>query len=123
MCRPTPWRLRNRMSEFLLEIGCEEIPARMIDAAREDLRIRLETRIKEWDLPVSAESESYAFSTPRRLSVIFRNLRTSQPASEQVLTGPAENIAYKNGAPTAAGLAFAKKAGVPVEQLEIAETE
>ena len=111
------------MADFLLEIGCEEIPARMIDAAREDLRNRLATLIKEWGLPASAECDSKAFSTPRRLGFLFTGLRASQPNMEQVLTGPAENIAYKNGAPTAAGIAFAKKAGVPVEQLEIAETD
>ena len=30
------------MPDFLLEIGCEEIPARMIDAASEELRERVE---------------------------------------------------------------------------------
>jgi glycyl-tRNA synthetase beta subunit len=29
------------MPDFLLEIGCEEIPARMIDAASEELRERV----------------------------------------------------------------------------------
>jgi glycyl-tRNA synthetase beta chain len=31
------------MADFLLEIGCEEIPARMIDAASRELRERLNT--------------------------------------------------------------------------------
>src|ERR1043166_4485659 len=107
------------MADFLLEIGCEEIPARMIDAAREDLRNRLATLIKEWGLPASAECDSKAFSTPRRLGFLFTGLRASQPNMEQVLTGPAENIAYKNGAPTAAGIAFAKKAGVRSEERRV----
>lgn len=111
------------MPDFLLEIGCEEIPARMIDGAREELRTRLDTRIKEWDLKASPESESSAFSTPRRLAVLIRGLRASQSTTEQVLAGPAENIAYKDGVATAAAVAFAKRAGVPVEQLEIAQTE
>jgi glycyl-tRNA synthetase beta chain len=31
------------MPDFLLEIGCEEIPARMIDAASQELRERVTT--------------------------------------------------------------------------------
>lgn len=111
------------MPDFLLEIGCEEIPARMIDAGRDELYKRLEARIQEWDLRAPGEGGGHACSTPRRLGVMFTALRASQPNSEQVLTGPAESVAYKNGAPTPAAVAFAKKAGVSVEQLEIAETE
>lgn len=38
------------------------------------------------------------------------------------LTGPATKIAYKDGQPTPAAEAFAKKAGIPVEKLQKVET-
>ena len=35
------------MPDFLLEIGCEEIPARMIDAASQELRERVAALIRQ----------------------------------------------------------------------------
>ena len=39
------------MADFLLEIGCEEIPARMIDAAREDLLARIAALVERGCAP------------------------------------------------------------------------
>src|SRR6185437_5522577 len=68
--------------DFLLEIGTEEIPARMIAAAQEDLQRRVGDLLKRERLVASGALTG--FDTPRRL----------------------------------AALAFAKKAGVEVSQLE-----
>lgn len=104
------------MPDFLLEIGCEEIPARMIDAAREELSRRISDLLARERLGDSVKVR--AFSTPRRLSVLAHNVLASQPDLEEQLQGPAVKVAFKDGAPTAAAEAFAKKAGVSVEKLE-----
>ena len=39
------------MPDFLLEIGCEEIPARMIDAASQELRERVSALLGSERLP------------------------------------------------------------------------
>src|SRR5579863_2163003 len=103
------------MPDFLLEIGCEEIPARMIDAASTELRERLTALLARERL---AGGDVTSLDTPRRLAVMVSGIAAAQDNSIEQLTGPSVNVAYKEGQPTPAALAFAKKSGVEVSQLE-----
>jgi glycyl-tRNA synthetase beta chain len=103
------------MPDFLLEIGCEEIPARMIDAASRELRERVETLLIRERL---SGGEVTHFDTPRRLAVMATGIASSQADVTEEVNGPSVNVAYKDGQPTPAAHAFAKKAGVDVAQLE-----
>jgi glycyl-tRNA synthetase beta chain len=107
------------MPNFLLEIGCEEIPARMIDGAISDLAARVGNLIGKESL--GAADNVSAFSTPRRLSVMASVAAAQQDVTEQ-LTGPSASIALKDGVPTPVAQAFAKKAGVDVSKLEKIDT-
>jgi glycyl-tRNA synthetase beta chain len=113
------------MSDFLLEIGLEEIPARMIAAAEAELGKRVSDLLTRERL-LAVDSESAAkittYSTPRRLAVLAEGVLEKQADTEEELTGPSWKIAYKDGAPTAAAEAFAKKAGVAVGELKKVET-
>src|SRR5713101_1222272 len=97
------------MPDFLLEIGCEEVPARMIAAASQELRERVTAMLTRERLP-SAEV-SY-FDTPRRLAVMAAGIPAAQPDLTEEITGPSVNVGYKDGEPTPAAHAFAKKAGI-----------
>ena len=103
------------MPDFLLEIGCEEIPARMIAAASQELRDRVAALLSRERL---AAGELTHFDTPRRLAVMAAGLAASQADVVEQVNGPSVNVAYKDGQPTPAAHAFAKKAGVDVSQLE-----
>ncbi len=107
------------MPDFLLEIGCEEIPARMIDAASRELRERVGALLTRERL---ATGEIKTFDSPRRLAVMASGLASAQADVVEQLTGPSVNVAYKDGQPTPAAQAFAKKAGVDVAQLERVST-
>jgi len=104
------------MSEILLEVGLEEIPARMIAAAQAELAERIKTLLSRESL-LAPESAVASYSTPRRLAVNIRGVLPQQPDLEETLTGPAAAIAFKNGEPTPAAHAFAKKTGVAVADL------
>ena len=104
------------MADFLLEIGTEEIPARMIDSARDELARRTKELLTRERLAESPAIES--FSTPRRIAVLARNVAAKQPDVQEQLTGPSLKIAFKDGVPAPAAEAFARKAGVPVSSLE-----
>ncbi len=112
------------MSDFLLEIGTEEIPARMIASATEELQRRISDLVTRERLTsdASAAAASEAFASPRRIAVLVRGLAASQPDVAEQLLGPATAHAYKDGQPTQAAVAFAKKAGVPLESLTKATT-
>ena len=105
------------MSNFLFELGVEEIPSRMIASAEEELGRRVRDLLtRERLLEDGAKVTTY--STPRRLAVLVEGLLSAQADTEERLSGPSWKIAFKDGAPTAAALAFAKKAGIAVEALE-----
>ena len=104
------------MPDFLLEIGCEEIPARMIDAAQNELAFRVGELLARESLRLPA-GVSAPVTTPRRLSVASTIADRQMDVTENV-TGPAVNIAFKDGQPTPAAHAFARKAGVEVSKLE-----
>lgn len=107
------------MPDFLLEIGCEEIPARMIDGASKELCERVSALLSRERLNAGAISR---FETPRRLALMASEVSASQPDSTEQLTGPSAKVAYKDGQPTPAAHAFAKKAGIDVSQLETIAT-
>ena len=65
------------MPDFLLEIGCEEIPARMIDPASLELRDRMH-KLLDRERLLPAGSLTY-LDTPRRLAVLAANIPASQP--------------------------------------------
>jgi glycyl-tRNA synthetase beta chain len=117
------------MPNFLLEIGTEEIPARMIDGASLDLGKRVvELLVRESLLNVEQNMSTVApeatgmrfpvCETPRRLAMVVSGVAATQPDVTEQLTGPATKVAYKDGQPTPAAHAFAKKAGVDVSQLQ-----
>src|SRR5579863_7756948 len=107
------------MPDFLLEIGCEEIPARMIDAASAELRQRVGSLLTRERL---SGGDVATFDSPRRLAVMASGIAAAQADVVEQLTGPSVNVAYKDGQPTPAAHAFAKKAGIDVSSLERTST-
>jgi glycyl-tRNA synthetase beta chain len=105
------------MSDFLLEIGLEEVPARMIAGAEAELGRRVNDLLSRERL-LGPAAKLTTYSTPRRLAVLVEDVLASQSDTEEKLTGPSRKVAFKDGAPTAAAEAFAKKAGVAVSALE-----
>src|SRR5215831_15191459 len=98
------------MPDFLLEIGLEEVPARMIDAAEAELARRVADVLTRERL--APQSKLQSFSTPRRLGLLAREISASQPDTEEQVVGPSVKVAYKDGQPTPAAEAFARKVGV-----------
>lgn len=108
------------MPDFLLEIGTEEIPARMIAGAQAELERRVNDLLRRERLaPATA---SAGFDTPRRLAVLASGIPAAQPDVTEQITGPATTVAFKDGQPTPAAHAFAKKAGVEVLKLDRVST-
>ena len=105
------------MADFLLEIGLDEIPARMIAGAEAELGRRVQELLTRERLLAEGGTVT-TYSTPRRLAVLAVGVLAGQADSEEQMTGPSWKVAFKDDAPTAAAQAFAKKAGVEVAALE-----
>ena len=113
------------MADFLLEIGLEEVPARMIAGAQAELlRRTLALLGKEKLLPEGFDplTGAQSYSTPRRLTVLVRGVCEQQSDITEDVTGPAVKIAFKDGVPTPAAEAFARKSGVAVADLRTIST-
>ena len=108
------------MPDFLLEIGLEEVPARMIDAAQAELARRVGEVLARERLTSNGNVES--FSSPRRFGILARGIAASQPDADEQVLGPSLKVSFKDGQPTQAAQAFAKKVGLPVERLETVTT-
>ena len=96
------------MKDFLLELRCEEIPARMQAGARADLEKLLR---KELGAAGVTLGEVTVWSTPRRLALIARNLPVATAAVSEELKGP------RVGAPPQALEGFLRKTGLTEAQL------
>jgi glycyl-tRNA synthetase beta chain len=92
----------------------------MLTAATEELARRVSELINRERLSTSLEIES--FSTPRRIAVLARGISASQPDIDELVMGPATKIAYKDGQPTPAAEAFAKKNRITLDQIQKVET-
>lgn len=104
------------MADFLFELGLEEVPARMIAGAQAELAKRVRDLLTRERL-LAGDASIESFSTPRRLAVLVDGVQPRQADAEEDLLGPPVKAAYKDGQPTAAAHAFAKKAGVDVAAL------
>ena len=110
-----------KFHELLLEIGCEEIPARWLPGLTRQLGERLATRLGEARLACGASVE--AFNTPRRLVACVPGLAERQADLEETVTGPPVRAAIDaDGQPTPAAHGFARKQGVTVDDLARVET-
>ncbi len=102
------------MTDFLLELRSEEIPARMQAKARGDLEKLFGAQLSEAGL--KAESIT-VYSTPRRLALIAKNLPDATEAVSEEAKGPPE------GAPDQAVDGFCRKQGVTRDDLEVRDVK
>jgi len=104
---PTQRRRVEDSGEFLLELGTEEIPARLAPKAAKELLQIIQKQFDEWGLEVSGGCSD---CTPRRIAVGFEKVPAFQESRDEVVKGPPTRIAYDaDGNLTRAGQAFHDK--------------
>lgn len=104
------------MSDFLLEIGTEELPANFANEAVVELKDLTSNWLKNNSLNFDSLD---TYSTPRRLTVMIKGLQESQPNTTKEVKGPAVTAAYDSeGKPSKALEGFCKSQGVSLDSLE-----
>ena len=97
-------------ADLLFEIGCEEIPAKMLAKALAELPAAVGQKLTAARL---AHGSVRVLGTPRRLAVIVKQLVDRQPDLNEQVVGPPVSAAYAaDGTLTKAGQGFAAKNGV-----------
>jgi len=99
--------------DLLLEIGLEEVPARFVRGAMNQLKEKTE---KWLDSSRISHGEVEAYATPRRLAVLIRDVAEKQNDVEEEVKGPSRKIALDaEGNWSKAALGFARSQGVEPE--------
>ncbi|MDX8414156.1 MAG: glycine--tRNA ligase subunit beta [Mariprofundales bacterium] len=110
----------SELAPLLIEIGVEEIPAGVALPMAERLGQGIAALFEQERLQPIAMKVT---ATPRRLLVMAQACPVVQEARFELLWGPSEQVAYRDGEATKAALGFARKAGVEADQLTLAEKE
>jgi len=103
--------------DLLLEVGADEIPARYLLPAIEELKNRAVISFKKARLRFE---EIKSFGTPRRLVLYVRKLAEKSDDISQKVRGPSKKVAYDaQGNPTRALIGFSKSLGVDPSQVTV----
>jgi glycyl-tRNA synthetase beta chain len=105
------------MPNALLEIGCEEIPARFMPEFLKDLKLKAEEKLKRERLTFSRVA---TVGTYRRLTLFIEGLPAKQNDQTDEVKGPSAEVAFDaSGKPTQAAIGFAGSQKVPLEALSV----
>ncbi|MEW6424347.1 MAG: glycine--tRNA ligase subunit beta [Bacillota bacterium] len=103
--------------DFLFEIGVEEMPARFLAPALEQLKELAAQKLGEHRLEFV---EIFTCGTPRRLVLFVKGIAATQRPVLREVKGPAAKVAFdEHKKPTRAAVGFAKSQGVDVAELVV----
>lgn len=107
------------MSNYLLEIGVEEFPAKHINSTKEQFNNKINKVLVDNGYTYEKLTTN---STPRRFSFIVENIERSKENSVEKVKGPSKKIAFDgDNNPTKALEGFCKSKGVEISQITIEE--
>jgi glycyl-tRNA synthetase beta chain len=102
---------------YLLEIGCEEIPARFMRALLEELQEKTQDILQKNQI---GYQNIKTLGTYRRLAIVITGLDKIQPKRTQLIQGPPSRIAVgPNNEWLPPAIGFAKKCEVDIDALVI----
>lgn len=102
-------------ADFLVELGTEELPPKALKNLMNSFASSIEQQLRDLELSFTAVKP---FAAPRRLAVLVEGLAAQTPSKDLVVWGPPAAIAFKDGEPTKAALAFAEKNGIAPSELK-----
>jgi len=107
-------------SDFLLEIGCEELPARIQPKLANQLKDNISRNLVDHGLEFNS---IHCYVSPRRLAIVVTQLIACAPSQTIQKLGPSTTHAYdKDGIPTMACMGFAGSCGISADQLSTIKT-
>ncbi len=109
------------MTDFLLEIGTEDMPYNHVKEGIEQLSAGIKKLLDEKRIQYS---EIRGMGTSRRLSIYVKDIGVEEIPEEEVIVGPPLQIAIdKDGKPTQALLGFLKAKNATLSDVEYLDTE
>src|SRR2546427_770759 len=84
--------MKGPTTDFVFEIGCEEIPAGMLPGAAKELKAILEKYLTTYNLIENAAVETFA--APRRLAATCTGIRIKQADETKEVKGPPKSVSF-----------------------------
>jgi glycyl-tRNA synthetase beta chain len=113
--------LNNIESDFLFEIGVEELPSGAVKLLGESLADYVAEGLNQ--AQITYKNIRY-FASPRRIAVYATGVQSAQAPTQITKRGPAQaNASDENGNPKPALIGFAKSCGVSVDELSLLNTD
>ncbi|MFA5034910.1 MAG: glycine--tRNA ligase subunit beta, partial [Candidatus Margulisiibacteriota bacterium] len=107
----------SKKLNLLLEVGCEEIPARFMPGFLSDLKTKAEEKLRRERL---AFGQVIILGTNRRLVLFVEELADGQADLSEEVKGPPADIAFDQaGNPKPAATGFAKSQGIELKDIVI----
>lgn len=107
------------MSNYLLEIGVEEFPAKQIKSTQDQFRNLIDKFLKENNY---VYGQMLIDSTPRRFAILVKDIEIGEANSSEKVKGPARKIAFdQDGNPSRALQGFLKSKGIDLSDITYEE--
>ncbi|MDF2940240.1 MAG: glyS [Gammaproteobacteria bacterium] len=111
----------NQHSDFLIEIGTEELPPKLLREITESFASNLASSLKAAGLDYA---ETSIFAAPRRIAVMVKALSSKQPEQHIEKKGPAKQSAFDlEGKPTKALQGFLASCNTTLDKLTTVSTD
>ena len=107
------------MTELIFEVGCEDLPARFVQPALEQLKAHVQDALAKQRI---AYGPLRALGTPRRLALLIEDVAPRQGDLHEERLGPPVSAAMREGVYTKAAEGFARGQGVSLESLYTVQT-
>jgi glycyl-tRNA synthetase beta chain len=108
------------VAELLFEIGTEELPARFVVPALDDIERTFKEQASALGITHGAIRR---FGTPRRLALLVAGVIDKTPDLKEEKTGPSAKAAFEaDGKPRQAAVKFAESVGLTVDKLKRVQT-
>src|SRR5690625_4183840 len=108
-------------NNVLFEIGIEELPARFIDGAENQLYEKTSQWLKDLRIDFDAIR---SYSTPRRLAVLVKGIAAEQTTIQEEVRGPSEKIAKDDQEEwSKAAIGFAKGQGKATDDIYVKDVK
>src|SRR6056297_2010752 len=105
----------------LLEIGTEEIPAKLVKNIYDSIKEKMQELLQEYRIEYD---NVQVYGAPRRIAIEVNELSEFQKQEVNEIKGPPKNIAFDDeGNPTKAALGFAQSQNIEVSDLEERDTD
>lgn len=102
-------------ADLLIEIGCEDLPARYVLPLAKALTAGITTGLQSTGV---SHGEARMFATPRRIAVYIAAVAERQPDQMIERKGPSLSAAFRDNQPTQAALGFARSCNVALKALK-----